>query len=353
MTTKILTRIAIILLGLVTGHADAATLSDLFVKSADIPLGARTSRFDYESLDPTSGRLFIANMGAGRLLVFDTHGREMIADIDNFPKVTGVLAVPGLQKIYASVPGAGIGANVSVALGMAGLSSGAGQVAVLDSATLKELARLPGGVFPDGLAYDPADQRIFVSDELGRALTVIDAVKNSYVGRVDVGGEVGNVQYDPITRKIYAPLQSRNELVVVDPATLNVADRIALPGAEHPHGLRLAMGAAIAYAAGDENDTLLVVDLKARKVLQSLPLGRDPDVLADDPVLQRLYVASESGMLSVFDIQDPAHPQKIGDVFAGDNAHSLAVDPDSHALFLPLRDLNGQAVLRVLNPRMR
>jgi hypothetical protein len=43
-------------------------------------------------------------------------------------------------------------------------------------------------------------------------------------------------------------------------------------------------------------------------------------------------------------------PVKLGDAFVGENAHSVAVDPASHRLFLPLRDRDGQAVLRILEP---
>jgi hypothetical protein len=89
-----------------------------FNKVADIPLGEKTSRFDYEILDPTTGRLFISKMGSGKLLVFNTASRTLVAQLDGFPKTTGVLAVPLLHKVYASVPGAGLGASLSVALGI-------------------------------------------------------------------------------------------------------------------------------------------------------------------------------------------------------------------------------------------
>jgi YVTN family beta-propeller protein len=217
--------------------------------------------------------------------------------------------------------------------------------------SLKELARVPGGVFPDGIAYDPDDHRIFVTDEMGGALTVIDADTNAVVTRIDMGGEVGNVQYDPATKKIYAPIQSRNELAVVDPKLNRLVDHFALPGGRHPHGLRIASDGPTGYVACDNDDRLLVVDLVGKKVLATLPLGHDPDVLADDAGLKRLYVASESGMLSVFDVSTPAKPVKLGDVFAGEHAHSVAVDPGTHRLFLPLRDLNGAAVMRILEPK--
>lgn len=319
--------------------------------AADIPLGSAINRIDYQSLDPDSHRLYIAKMGAGSLMVVDVAANKVVAELPGFPKTTGVLVVPELHRIYVSVPGAGIGPSLGVALGKVGLSSGSGALAVLDSDSLKEIARLPAGVFPDGIAFDPRQRRIFVTDEMGGAVTAIDAEKNRVLARIDLGGEVGNVRYDPISALVYAPVQSRDELAVIDPAALEVTAKHKLPGGKHPHGLFIAPDAAIGYVACDGNDRLLTVDLSSFEVLDSKPLGHDPDVLDIDPFLKRLYVASESGTLSSFDITRPAAPAPLGDVRIGDDAHSVAVDPGTHRLYFPLADQEGQAVLRILDAK--
>jgi hypothetical protein len=259
-----------------TGAPPATGSDRLFSLVGDFPLGEATNRADYQSFDPTSRRLHIAKMGAGKLLVFDTAQNKLIAERDGFPKVTGVLAVPELHRLYASVPGAGLVPSLFVGLGMAGLSSGRGAVAILDTADLREITRLPGGVFPDGIAYDPKDRRIFVSDELGSAVLVIDADVDRVVARISAGGEVGNVQYDPVTAKIYAPIQSRSELLVIDPVNAAVVTGFALPGGKHPHGLAIAPGAPIGYVACDGDDKLLTVDLVSGKTLDRQPLATIP-----------------------------------------------------------------------------
>src|SRR5438876_3447108 len=67
---------------------------------ADVPLPGSPSRFDYQSLEPASGRLFISHMGAGQLVVFDVRAGRVIANLDGFPTVTGVLAVPVEHRAY-------------------------------------------------------------------------------------------------------------------------------------------------------------------------------------------------------------------------------------------------------------
>jgi len=325
--------------------------SRLFSLVADVPLGPSANRIDYQSVDPQAKRLYVSMMGPGKLLVFDIGENKIVRQLDGFPKVTGVLVVPELHRVYASVPGAGVGASLTVGLGMLGLSSGHGAVGIVDTDTLKEIARLPGGVFPDGIAYDPKEKRIFVSDELGGAVSIIDAASNHFVARMPAGGEVGNVRYDPVTSNLYAPIQSKNELEAFSPQKgTRIAD-YPLAGCDHPHGLAIALGAAIGYVACDGNDVLTVVNLVTGKVLLRLPVAHDPDVLAIDPSARRLYVAGESGNLSTFDIAQPDEPKALGDTFVGPDAHSVAVDPATHKLYLPLNELNSKSVMRILAPK--
>src|SRR5437867_4729213 len=139
----------------------------------DVPLPGSASRFDYQSLEPTSGRLFISHMGAGQLVVFDVHAGKVIGNLDGFPTVTGVLAVPAEHRAYAS-------------------AAGDHAMVVVDDSTLQIVARVPGPRFPDGIAYAPEERRAFVSDESGRRDFVIDAATNSVVTQIELDGEAGN-----------------------------------------------------------------------------------------------------------------------------------------------------------------
>ena len=339
--------LAILLLGIRTADAQPSFDSPVFSLVADVPVGPAAGRIDYQSI--ADGRLYVSLMGAGKLLVFDIAQNRIVKRLDGFPKTTGVLAAGG--RVYSSVPGAGLAPSLGVGLGMLGLSSGHGAVVVVDAASLQQIARLPGGVFPDGLADDAKDHRLFVSDELGGAVTVIDTATNTFVSRMAAGGEVGNTRYDPVSGLVYAPIQSKNALGVFDPVKLTRRALWPLAGCDHPHGMAIAPGIAIGFVACDENDVLLTVDLASGKILSRLPVGHDPDVLAIDPAAKRLYVAGESGTLSAYDIAKPAAPVALGSSFIGPNTHSVAVDPVTHRLYLPISDWHDQSVMRILMPR--
>ncbi len=294
----------------------------------DILLAGGSSRLDYESLDDRRGLLFVAHLGASSISVVDVRSNRVVATIPDVAGVHGVLAIPALGRVYAS-------------------ATDDNQVAVIDEHTLRVTARIPGGGYPDGLAYDPRDQKVFVSDEGGGGTdTVIDTRTNRRVATIPLGGEAGNTQYDPVTHRVFVAVQTLNQLVTIDPVSARVVARSALPGCAHDHSLLLDAAARLAFIACDGNARLLVVDLRAMRIIAVQTVGANPDVLAFDTTAHRLYVAAESGIVSVFDEQGRTL-RKIAEGFVATEAHVIAVDPRTHRLYLPLQDVGGRPVLRV------
>ena len=91
------------------------------------------------------------------------------------------------------------------------------------------------------------------------------------------------------------------------------------------------------------------MDLNSFEETGVTSVGRDPDIMAFDPQYGYLYVASESGVVSILRIRD-RKVEKIGDFPVGENAHSVEVDPKTHLVYFPLRAVNKQPVLRVMKP---
>jgi len=105
----------------------------------------------------------------------------------------------------------------------------------------------------------------------------------------------------------------------------------------------------VAFVACDDNSKLLLVDMTDMHVLSVHDVGRDPDVLAFDPGLRRLYVASESGVVAVFEL-DGKGLRLLGRKLLAQEAHSVAVDPVTHLVYFPLQNIRGRGVLRVMAP---
>jgi DNA-binding beta-propeller fold protein YncE len=315
-----------ILIGLLACHGRAGG-PPLLREVADVPLPGAASRFDYASLDAGSSLLYLNHMGAGEVVIFDTRARRVVAVLKGFPRCTGILAVPSLGRIFVS-------------------AAGEGKAVAVDAKSRAVLARMEAGRFPDGIAYESGAHLLFVSDESGRAVTVLDPVALREVSRIPIGGEAGNTQADEVDHLVYTNDQTHGDLVVIDPVKLQITARIPL-GLKGNHGLCLDAPRHLAFIASEDEARLLAMDLRTRKVAASFKVGKGPDVLAFDPGTRRLFVASESGVLSVFHETD-AGLAKEGGLFAGPDAHVAAVDPSTHLLYLPLKDLGGRPVLRIM-----
>jgi DNA-binding beta-propeller fold protein YncE len=301
----------------------------VLTKVADVPMPGPAVRFDYQSFDPSSGRLYIAHMNADQLVVFDTLKRRVVANLDGFPRVHGVTVAGAIHRVYAS-------------------ATGSHQVAAIDTETLKIVGKAGPIVYPDGLAYAPKQNKVFVSDEHGGVDAVIDAASNKLIASIPLGGGAGNTVYDPVSGHIVVAVHGANVLAIIDPETNRIIRRVPLTGIQNPHGIALDVASHIAFVAGEENHTLAMVDLNGMKILSTYQVGDDPDVLAYDPGLRRLYVSAESGQFTVFERKGTS--LTLLGSFEMPHAHTVAVDPKTHLVYLPLENVGGHPLLRIMRP---
>ncbi|HEY3113054.1 MAG TPA: YncE family protein, partial [Gemmatimonadaceae bacterium] len=230
----------------------------------ELGLPGPANRFDYQSVDPASGRIYMNHMNAGRTVVFDANNAKVISEIMDLPRATGVWAVPGHHQIYVS-------------------AAGEHEVAIIDDRTLKIVGRVNGIRFPDGIAYAVGADKVFVSDESGGTDIVIDPNTMKKRSTIELGGEAGNTHYDSVSHCILVAVQTRNQLAAIDPVIERIVQRYDVPGSDGPHGFTLDEPDRLAFISSEGNGTLAVVDLRSMRVVQTLKVPDDPDVLAWDP----------------------------------------------------------------------
>ncbi|HQT95043.1 MAG TPA: YncE family protein [Thermoanaerobaculaceae bacterium] len=316
-----------IAMGLDGGLSAAWPASKLpFEIVTDLALPGGATRMDYIAVDSTSHRVYLAHMGDGTVDAVSTLPPEVIGVVEGTPRVRGVLAVPELGRVYAA-------------------AAGSSEVVVIDAASLKVLGRIPAGNV-DGLDYAPAVKRVFVSDQHGGNCVVIDAETDKVIKKIPVGDDVGNTRFDPATARVLVAVGSTNELVIIDPASLAAVGRYALRGVRGAHGIAVDPSTKMAYVAGEENATVCAFSLADHQVKAVATVGEGVDVLDVDPSTHRLFVASESGVVSVFDVTGGGL-KKLEEGFFAPAAHVVGVDRVTHLLYFPLKDVGGHPVLRI------
>jgi DNA-binding beta-propeller fold protein YncE len=281
-----------------------------------IQLPGDNSRFDYASLDVDRGLLFITHPGENALIEVDVKGGRVVRTIGNLPAVHGVLVVGALGRVYAN-------------------ATRINQLVAIDELTGQEVGRAPVGGYPDGVAYDSRRKTVWSSNQKAGTETVLDAGTLQLRATIDVGGEVGNADYDPDTDRMLVALQGRNELAVIDAAAMTVTSRVALPDCDYPHEVVIDQQDRLVFVSCTYNATVVSVDENTWNVVGHYPVGQGVDMLAYDSDARRLYAAAESGIVAVLVLHDHSVPVIRSD-FLAEGAHVVAVDPGTHRTYFPV-----------------
>ena len=298
----------------------------------DAPLPGGATRFDYQDIDAAKAHLVIAHMNDGTVVIANLADGSVAKVVPNVPTARGIVVADDVGLIF--------------------VTSSPNQLVEIDNGTLAEVRRVTTGSAPDGVGWDPKDKIVGVSDQGDGAISLIGNAGAGSNTQLPLGSETGNVVYDAPRGVFWITVvgpSSPDRLVAVDPVAAKVTTTIPIPGCDGAHGLRIHPDGKSALIACENNDKLARVDLGGGGVSLG-GTGSGPDVLSIDPGLGWLYVAAESGDLTVFDIGQPG-VVLVGHDHPGDNSHSVAVDPATHRVFFPLmKGPNGTPVLRIMKP---
>jgi hypothetical protein len=319
-----------------TGVLDAAAPGGAGLPLAvvsDVPLPGGATRFDYQDIDTALGHLVVAHMNDNAVLIVDLRDGSTLKELTNIPVARGVVVADDVGIIF--------------------VTSSPNQLVLIDNRAMTEVKRVTTGNAPDGVGWDPNDKIVGVSDQRDGALSLITNAGSGTRTPVQLGSETGNVVYDASRGKFWITVVKPNppdQLVAVNPTTAQVATSIPLPGCSGAHGLRLHPDGQSAFIACEGNNVLARVDLGGAPTVSTGATGSGPDVLSIDPALGWLYVAAESGDLTIFDIRQTG-VALVGHDHPGSNSHSVAADPTTHRVFFPLmQGPNGTPVLRIMRP---
>ena len=327
-------RVAVLIVAAACGNAvDTTPTGVLLTLVTDVPLPGGGTRFDYQEIDAARGLLVATHMNDNAVLLLDLQDGSVKQQLTGIPTPRGVAVADDAGIIF--------------------VTSTPGHVVLIDNQTLAEIARVTTGTAPDGVAWDPADKIVGVSDQGDGAISLIAGAGTGARAQVPLGVETGNVVYDASRGQFWITVVTANppdQLVEIDPKAATVTTMIPLPGCVGAHGLRLHPDGQSAFIACEQNNVLARVDLEGAHVVTTAASGIGPDVLGIDPGLGWLYLAAESGDLTVFDMMQPGLAL-VGHDQPGNNAHTVAVDPTTHRAFFPLpAGSSGTPVLRIMRP---
>lgn len=227
------------------------------------------------------------------------------------------------------------GVSIDPTTGLAYVTrSGVDAVDVFDPRNMKFFKRILVAADPDALAYDPRNKLFYVAGGDSNVATLIDPQALATVGRIPLGGKPEFVVFDPRGGLLYQNLEDTDSVVVVDLAKRAIVGRWSILPCHAPTGMALDERQERLFIGCKDNALLAVVDIGTRRVMTTVPIAKGVDSVAFDPQMQRIYTTGKSGVLVVIQ-QEPGGSYRVLDTISLHyGAHTLAVDPVTHALYV-------------------
>ena len=288
------------------------------------------SGWDYVTFDTARSRIFISR--STRVQVVDANSGQLISEIQNTPGVHGVALAYDLNKGFTSN-----GRDTSVT--------------VFDFVSLAPIKTIHvTGAGPDAILYDSATRRVFTFNGQGHSTTAIDAVADTVVGTLPLGGKPETAVSDGAGH-IFVNIEDRGVIVEFDATTLAILHSYPLAPCEEPSGLAIDRQNHVLFV-GCGNSMMAIVDATTGHIIATPPTGDGTDASAFDPVTGIAFSSNGAGTLSL--VTQPEPGKFITEnIPTAQGARTMALDPKTHRVYLVTADFAAAPAPTAAQPRPR
>ena len=298
--------------------------------SVDVPAGNGPYGIAY---DPSNGYIYVANEGVypnfdDTVSVIDGATNNIIATVTVGYAPYAVAYDAANGYIYVANGGSGLGDTVSV----------------IDGTTVIATLVVGGGyqyAAPDGLAYDSANQNMYVSLAGMDALAVINStnrviatigIDNCFVCIFNTGPQ--GLAFDPLNGYIYVgEADPYGTMAVVDGSTNTLIKVFGQQDISEINSVAFDPANGNLYAVSAATSTVYVIDSSTNTVnyIQTYLVDSFFDGIAYDSNNQNMYVASGSGVLVVI---DSSTNTVAGTITATSGAAGVAFDTANNDIYV-------------------
>ena len=267
--------------------------------------------FDYLTIDGSARRLYVSH--GTQVEVLDVDSGAIVGKIPNTMGVHGIAIAPELGRGFVS-------------------DGQTATVTIFDLKTLKPIAEVPAGKKPDAIIYDSASSHVFAFNGGSDSTTVISAADGKVVGTLDLGGgpEFAAADGDGY---VFNNLEDQSKLVKINSKKLSVDERWPLAPCEAPSSMAMDRPNRRIFI-GCRSKVMAVVDADSGKVITTVPIGDHVDASAFDPESKLIFNSNGEGTISIIHEDSPDTYSVVQTVKTLPRAKTLALDLQTHRVFL-------------------
>ena len=271
--------------------------------------------WDYLTLDPRRGYLFIGRRGDGAA-VFDVKTRKVVRTISNSEEAGAIVLVPEFDRGYT--------ANED------------GTTTVFQLSTLKSLGRFKFGADCDSGFYDPATKQIMFTMADSKAVAFVDAKTGNPVGTLAIDSSKIEASAPDGQGHIFTALRDRNAVVKIDIAARKVIDQWNTTDCDQPTGLAYDKEhKRIFVGCRGAKPVLAVIDADSGRVVTTLDIGRGNDGVVYDASTHRIYTSNGvDANLVIYEQTDPDTYKLVEATTTRPYARTMAFDSNTKKVYL-------------------
>lgn len=218
-----------------------------------------------------------------------------------------------------------------------GANMGRGRLLVFDAVSMdaQSAADIEIGREPAHVIVDPAGKLAYASNVDDNTLSVVDLSQRKVVAEIRTGKQPHGLRMSPDGREIYVANTGDDTVSVIDVATAKEVARI--PVGKAPAQVGFTPDGRRVYVSSTVDDSVAVVDTKQRQRIKTIPVGRKPIQVFATPDGRYVYVGNEGtkenpdNRASVIEV---ATDKVVATVVTGRGAHGVVVSDDSSRAFI-------------------
>jgi hypothetical protein len=180
-------------------------------------------------------------------------------------------------------------------------------ITMWDSKTLQVIKMITVDGRPDGIMFDPFNERVWVMSHMPPYATVIDAKEGTVVGTIDLGGQPEQAASDG-KGTVYINILDKSNIAVVDAKNLTVTKHIDLSskGVTNGSGLSLDAKNHILFSYWRVPDPQVVIlNADSGNIITTLPTDGGVDTVGFNPNTMEAIATAGAGTLVIIKEKSP------------------------------------------------
>ncbi len=182
---------------------------------------------------------------------------------------------------------------------------------------------------PGAIAVSRDGSRIYVANQGGNDVSVIDTATQSLVATIDAGKVPAGIVTAP-NGILWVTNYGDNTVMAIDPVASKILATI--PVGMQPENPAISPDGSRVYVVNQGSNTVTPIDTHAMRALAAIPVGKRPLGAVVSPDGSRLYVDNTTdGTVTAIDL---AHANVLGTIRVGRVPQGIALSPDGSLLYV-------------------